>query len=222
LRGNLGADGSGEPETGLPGVAAAFDFDGTLSRSDTLWPFLRRLCGVRPLAGFAAQEAAPIMRVLAGRGDRDALKAAMIARLLTGRSVDEAKRLGARYGDMVVASRLRAGATELVHWHRRRGHRTILVSAGLELYLGRVGELLGFDDVIATRLEEQDGRLTGRLSGANVLGAEKARRLHQLLGGGGVRLFAYGNGAGDREMLAMADRPLLVPRCTRLRPPASD
>jgi phosphatidylglycerophosphatase C len=198
---------------------AAFDFDGTLSRRDTMLPFLRRLCGAPAVAAAAAREILPLLGALSGRGDRDTAKAAMIARLLTGRSTQEARRIGGEYGEMVVASRLRGGAVELVEWHRRRGDILVLVSAGLDLYLDRVAEVLGFDHALVTRLEEQEGRLTGRIAGANVRGAEKARLLGDLLGERARTLVAYGNSAGDREMLAMAARATLVPRHGRLRPP---
>jgi phosphatidylglycerophosphatase C len=98
-------------------------------------------------------------------------------------------------------------------WHRAQGHRLILVSASLAIYLGPFARASGFDLVIATRLStDDDGRLTGRLEGANVRGPEKARLLTAALGDQPVELWAYGDSAGDRQMLAMADHPHRVGR----------
>jgi phosphatidylglycerophosphatase C len=70
--------------------------------------------------------------------------------------------------------------------------------------------------VIATRLEVgSDGRLTGHMDGANVRAEQKAIRLSEVLNGsrpGSVELWAYGDSAGDDQMLAMADHPTLVGR----------
>ena len=109
-----------------------------------------------------------------------------------------------------------------LEWHRARGHRLALVSASLEVYLAPVAEQLAFDGVLATSLEVDDaGRLTGHLEGANVRRQEKAARLGEWLAteldGAGYELWAYGNSAGDRELLAMADHPQRVPSTDRSR-----
>jgi phosphatidylglycerophosphatase C len=57
--------------------------------------------------------------------------------------------------------------------------------------------------------------LTGRLDGPNVRAGQKALLLKEVLGPGPVELWAYGDSAGDREMLAMADHPTLVPHRRR-------
>ncbi len=123
---------------------------------------------------------------------------------------------GAAFGAL-LAGRIRPALVERMAWHDRQGHRRILVSASLAVYLEPFGRLTGFDHVIATRLEvDGTGRLTGRLHGPNVRAHQKALRLQELLGPSPVELWAYGNSAGDREMLAMADHPTRVSR--RWRP----
>jgi len=75
---------------------------------------------------------------------------------------------------------------------------------------------------VATRLEvAADGKLTGRYEGRNCRGAEKARRLREWIdesvGSPESRVFvwAYGNSAGDREMLRDADVGVDVGRLGR-------
>ena len=46
--------------------------------------------------------------------------------------------------------------------------------------------------------------------GGNCRGAEKARRLRAYLHSDDVELWAYGDSAGDTELLAMADHPVRV------------
>ena len=74
-----------------------------------------------------------------------------------------------------------------------------------------LGALLGAEATLCTDFEVgSDGRLTGRLLGANCRGPEKLRRLHDWFGGAPATLWAYGDSAGDRELLAAAHHPHLV------------
>jgi len=192
---------------------AAFDFDGTLIRGDSFLPFLVRAVGPRR---FAMTVAASSLTTAAGyrQGQRDGAKAVLVGRLLTGFPVATLEELGRRYG-VELAARIRPAMAQRITWHRRQGHCLVMVSASLEIYLDATGRTLGFDQVLATRLEVgADGRLSGRLGGANVRGPEKAARLRGWLGeslaGAPYQLWAYGDSAGDRELLAMADHPVRV------------
>ena len=199
-------------------AVAAFDFDGTLVERDSLIPFLQRVCGTPAVMRALAVEAPRLARLAAGGGgDRDLLKARLFGRLLAGRRVADLDRVVSDYAEHVTARRVRSDMLEVVDWHRREGHELVIVSASPELYLVPIGRLLDFDAVLGTRLEvDDDGRLTGRLTGRNVRGAEKVTRLRAHLGEGPLRLWAYGDSAGDRELLALAD---VATRVTRSRLP---
>ena len=184
---------------------AAFDLDGTLTRRDTLLPFLQRLCGTTAVMRSLAPEWSSVPAAARGTIDRDALKARVLARLLAGWQAVEVVEAAEDYAEHVVTARLRDDTTERVRWHREQGHRLLIVSASPELYVGPVAAALGFEAALATRLEVFDGRLTGRLVGANVRGAEKVRRLAEHLGDTPVTVWAYGDSAGDDDMLAFAD-----------------
>ncbi len=125
--------------------------------------------------------------------------------------------IGATFGEILVG-RIRPDMTERMAWHDEQGHRRVLVSASLAVYLEPFGRITGFDPVIATRLQiDGAGLLTGRLYGPNVRAHQKALRLAEVLGSGPVEVWAYGDSAGDREMLAMADHPVLVGHRPRRR-----
>jgi phosphatidylglycerophosphatase C len=58
-----------------------------------------------------------------------------------------------------------------------------------------------------------EGIATGNLDGPNCRGPEKVTRLHEWLGDRStVNVVAYGDSAGDREMLADADEAHWVTR----------
>jgi phosphatidylglycerophosphatase C len=193
-------------------VIAAFDVDGTLTRHDCVVPFLRRIGGTLGLVGRLAGRPQRVLPALARR-DRDGLKALAARAAFRGRSVAEVTAEAEAFADEVVEGGLRPDSTARLEWHRAQGHEVVLVSASFELYLERIAQRLGIDGVVATRLEVAEGRFTGQLLGPNCRGPEKVVRLHDWLdrrhgGRATVTLWAYGDSAGDRELLADADHPV--------------
>ena len=189
-----------------PRTVAAFDFDGTLTHRDTLVPFLMRVRGRAAVARALTSSAPTLLGAAAGRETRQRAKEALLIRTLNGWWLDELRPVADDYARDVVATQLRADRLARLRWHQDEGHDTVLVSASPELYVGAVGRLLGCTAVFASRLEvDRRGRVTGRLFGDNVRGAEKERLLRGWLGDQPVRLWAYGDSEGDAEMLAMAD-----------------
>jgi len=142
---------------------------------------------------------------------------ALVGRLLKGMPADTVAEAGDVFAAR-LARRLRPDMVERLQWHQGEGHATVIVSASLAAYLEPLGRRLAVDAVLATGLEVGgDGRLTGGLAGKNVRGAEKAARLRTYLAGEHCELWAYGDSAGDRELLAMADHPLRITRSRRRR-----
>ena len=197
--------------TPVAGVAA-FDFDGTLVPGDSLRPYLEALVGRRQLGAGVAASAAPMVRSYVSLG-RDGAKVALLRRVLAGVPLARATAVGIRFG-AGLALRVRPELADRIAWHRAEGHRLLLVSASLTLYLDEFGRRAGFEQVIATRMavagEGPGAILTGAIEGPNVRAGEKARRLQALLGDTPAEVWAYGDSAGDDEMLAMADHPFRV------------
>ena len=92
-----------------------------------------------------------------------------------------------------------------------------IVSASLDAYLDPLAPLLGVDHVLCTKLGVgADGRLDGTLAGGNVRGAAKVERVRSWLGATSAEIWAYGDSAGDNEMLALADHAVRITRRTHL------
>jgi phosphatidylglycerophosphatase C len=193
-------------------VVAAFDVDGTLTRSDCVGPFLRRLGGLRSIAvAIARRPGASVAS--AARRDRDALKEVVVGGVYRGRAVDDVVAVGHEFARHVEREMLRDDVVARLRWHRDEGHRTVLVSASLRAYLDPLARALGVDGVVCTDVLAVDGRYTDRLLAGNCRGPVKAERLRAWLAGNGLadaRLWAYGDSSGDRELLAMAHHPHLV------------
>jgi phosphatidylglycerophosphatase C len=189
---------------------AAFDVDGTITRRDCVVPFLRRVAGTGAFSRRLAAQTRSVSAMVARR-DRDGLKAAAAAAAFAGQPLERIESIAEAFARSIHETGLRTDTVALLDDHRLRGDTILLVSASFEVYLRPLAELLGAHDVLASRLEVgRDGRLTGRLDGPNCRGPEKVRRLHAWLdehdhGRADVHVTAYGDSAGDRELLAYAD-----------------
>jgi phosphatidylglycerophosphatase C len=196
-------------------VVAAFDVDGTLTTRDCVTPFLRRVAG-RRLARPVLSHPGTVVRALAVR-DNDALKA-LACQALRGLDVAAVRGEGVAFARWVVDTRLRADTVARLRSHRALGHRVLLASASLDVYLTPLATLLGVDGLVCTRLEvDAADRLTGRLDGRNCRGAEKAVRVTAWLEErdlADATLWAYGDSRGDTELLDLADHPVWVARTT--------
>jgi HAD superfamily hydrolase (TIGR01490 family) len=190
-------------------VVAAFDFDGTLTRRDTLLPFLLHTLGTAAVARNAIMLSPTLIGYALGLIDNGIAKERVLVRCLGRMRMDELQQQAERFVALVLPGLLRNEALQRLDWHKQQGHRCVAISASLELYVRPWAIKAGFDDVIATHLEaREDGRVTGKLSGANCFGAEKVRRLEALLGAReGYTLYAYGDSRGDKELLSSADYP---------------
>lgn len=191
----------------LPAIAV-FDFDGTLTRRDSLMPFLRMavsrwqfywgLLIVSPVLVGYALKLTPNWRA----------KEAVLTYFLAGWTEEKLQRLGQRFALQKLPKLLRPEAVQRLHWHQNQGHHTILISASLEAYLFPWAKQMGFDQATGTQLEIQNSRLTGRILGKNCYGSEKVERLEVLLGDlSQYCIYAYGDSRGDRELLDMANYP---------------
>lgn len=98
------------------------------------------------------------------------------------------------------------GAKTLVATLKDKGCRTVLVTGGFHQFADPVAEQLGFDRVVANRLDVSGGKLTGGLVGSITdSGVKKAALLEEMaqLGEGATSL-ATGDGANDIPMLEAA------------------
>jgi phosphoserine phosphatase len=149
--------------------------------------------------GLRAHVAEITRRAMNGELDFAAALAERVALLrgLPARVLDEA------------ASRIRLmpGARALLATLRRAGVRTALVSGGFTVFAERVAAELGFDRVVANRLDIADDRLAGTVAAPILTRETKRDTLRELARQTGVPLaatLAIGDGANDLPMLETA------------------
>lgn len=203
---------------------AAFDFDGTITQRDTLLGFLALAGGSAKTAAALAQQSIGLTRGLVDDEARDRAKERVLGQVLAGSTRQQLEGAGRNYA-AELRQRCREDAVERIRWHHDQGHELVIVSASLVYYLEPFADRLGFDGVIAVELEFDEADIaTGRFSRSNVRAAQKAERLREWIaatGGGEVELWAYGNSAGDDELIEMADHPLWMGKRSNRNPVTS-
>ena len=188
-------------------VVAAFDFDGTLTQGDTMVPFLLHVVGMNHFV----RNALVLFPTLAGYGlgiiPNNLAKQRVIRRFFAGLPIATLRNKATDFVEYQLPKLIRQEATQRFAWHKQQGHRCIVISASLELYVRPWALKAGFDDVLATQLETRpDGSVSGNLLGENCFGSEKVKRLDTLLGArSNYILYAYGDSRGDKELLSVAD-----------------
>ena len=190
-------------------VVAAFDFDGTLTRRDTFFPFLLYVAGPLKFSYKILLLLITLTGYALGLIRNDKAKIKVLRCFLANMEMATLQQYALQFAENKLPSLLRSEAIQRLDWHKQQGHRCVVVSASLEIYLRPWASKAGFDDILGSRLEVLDsGRTSGKLLGENCFGPEKMRRLEALLGSrDGYTLYAYGDSRGDKELLSAADYP---------------
>jgi phosphatidylglycerophosphatase C len=192
----------------VKGPLVAFDFDGTLSYRDSFLAFLAWRAGpVRWALGLMAL--APDTFLYMAHRDRGRLKAAAARVFLKGMRQAELEGACDEFANSRLGRRLiRPDAEQRWADWKARGAELVIVTASPEDVVAPFARRLGADRLIGTRLTyDPEGRVTGAFSSANCRGAEKVERLKAVYGEDVRLAAAYGDTAGDREMLELADEP---------------
>lgn len=184
---------------------ALFDFDGTLTTTESFPTFLRlvvpksrlRWGGLLVLPLVLAYR----LRILPG----NVVRAAILRIAVRGLDAATIAAEGERHARGVVPATLRPDMLARLRWHRDRGDVVVVVSGAFDICIRAWCEAEGVA-VLASALEQRDGRLTGRYDGAQCTGEEKARRIRANFDLSAFAcIHAYGDTVEDLPMLALAN-----------------
>ena len=193
-------------------AVAVFDLDGTLTRRDTLLPFLAGYAARHPSRLLRLWRFAPALIEYAARGrDRGLLKSRAIRAVMSRERRADIEAWARRFVDALEPRGFCASALETLEAHRAAGDHLVLLSASPDLYVPLIGRMLHFERTLCTEVMWDGERLDGALRSENRRGEEKVRCLERLRREyPDARLIAYGNSASDLAHLQRADRALLV------------
>ncbi len=183
---------------------ALFDFDKTITRTDSMIRFLVHTFGYRRFVQGLSGLSPSIIQYLGRALKNDTMKEITLTRFFKDWPVDKFKIAADNFGINILPRYIRPSALKRIEHHREAGHRIIVVTASVDYWVQPWTDTQEIE-LIATRIEEKDGIITGRLATPNCYGPEKVRRINEYLDLSEYdSISAYGDSRGDREMLEIA------------------
>ncbi|HZP14566.1 MAG TPA: HAD-IB family hydrolase, partial [Nocardioides sp.] len=145
-------------------AAAFFDLDKTVIAKSSALAFTKEFQagGLLSRTTLLRTAYSQLVFVMAGADHEQMQKMRQFMSLLvTGWDVETVRTIVADTLHNTVDPLVYAEALALIREHQEAGREVIIVSASGSEVVGPIGELLGVDHVIASRLEEKDGKYTG-------------------------------------------------------------
>jgi phosphatidylglycerophosphatase C len=184
---------------------AAFDFDGTITKHDTLLYFIWFAANIgQILIGSFLMFPSLLLYKLKLIPNYSA-KEKLFKIFFGGVPINRFNILSDSFM-AVIDKMVNPKAIEKIKWHQQMGHEVIIISASAENWIRPWAAKYRIETVLATQLEVKNQSVTGSFLTQNCHGAEKVcRLLKQYPDRDNYILYAYGDSNGDKELLSLAD-----------------
>lgn len=184
---------------------ALFDFDGTITRVDTMFAFISFTRGYPSLIWSMILLSPHLIKAKTSHEAAEKAK----KKLLTYHFKGVRRAQMESWAEMFYRHRLvmlfQDLALEKLNFHRSKGHDVYVVTASLDIWVMPWMRQQGLN-CICTKAKYEDDAFTGDFETPNCQGPEKVRRIEAEIDRGQYsRVYAYGDSKGDKEMLAWAD-----------------
>lgn len=191
---------------------AFFDFDGTLTRIDTVLPFLQYYCANNARFYAKLLRQSPILLAyIAGYASNLRAKEAVFREFLAGHPTEHVQQIAREFAQRKLPELLLPQGMEKLRQHQQRGDVCVLVSASPEIYLHDWAAANGFQAALGTRLQSVSGCLNGFVDGENCHDHAKVRRIEQQFGADcWANSYAYSDSRVDLPMLQKATHGFLL------------
>ena len=145
--------------------------------------------------------------------------------MFMGRNLDTANlsEVVTNFVSEAVLSDIQAGAAKSIDNDRSRSQKLLIATAAPAFYANKIGELMGFDAVVATRHRLlPDGRTCHFIDGENCYGPEKLKMVRTWFDAQGLKredchVSVYSDHASDAPLLDWADAAYLVNPSAKMR-----
>ncbi|WKX71748.1 HAD family phosphatase [Streptomyces sp. XD-27] len=199
----------------LPRAAAFFDLDKTVIAKSSTLTFGKSFYQGGLINRRAALRTAYIQFVfLAGGADHDQMERMReyLSALCRGWNVQQVREIVAETLHDLIDPIIYDEAASLIEEHHAAGRDVVIVSTSGAEVVEPIGELLGADRVVATRMVVEDGVFTGEVE-YYAYGPTKAEAIAELAESEGYdldRCYAYSDSATDLPMLEAVGHPHAV------------
>jgi len=182
---------------------AFFDFDGTITTKDTLLEFIKFTKGTMAFyVGFLLYSPFLVAYKLKLISNQTA-KEKVLAYFFKGMPVPAFEEKCLAFAKQVIPGLLRPKALEEIKQLKEQGVQVVIVSASPENWIRPWASQVQAA-LLGTRLQTENGLLTGKIFEQNCHGNEKVKRIkacYQL--SDYSQIYTYGDTSGDKPMLAL-------------------
>lgn len=195
---------------------SVFDFDGTLFNGDSFADFTIFSFGIFPFLKNILFGAGDILKWKLGMISNSLAKERLFSRFFKGKDHEKITLLANLYAGR-ISHRLFPSVAQDFRKALLVSEKVFIISASLDIWLKPWVESMHDDKIIllSTEAETEEGKLTGNFSTPNCSGKEKIRRLEEALLESpdlsdsltDYYLEAWGDSAGDEDILSIADKP---------------
>lgn len=190
---------------------AFFDFDGTITTKDTLLEFIKFTKGVPAFYfGFLLYSPFLIAYKLKIISNQTA-KEKVLAHFFRNMSIESFEQQCVAFAQQMIPGLIRPKALVEIKNLKEKGVQVVIVSASPENWIRPWAEPLQLE-LLGTRLQTQNGLLTGKIVDQNCHGPEKVNRIkacYNLSDYG--HIYTYGDTSGDKPMLALGQSQFYKP-----------
>ncbi|MBT1686388.1 HAD-IB family hydrolase [Dawidia soli] len=192
-------------------VLVLFDLDGTLTTKDTFLEFIKFYHGTASFyAGFALLSPWLVSFKL-GLIPNWKAKERVLRYFFAGEDEATFRSKAEAFADQVIPTLLRPEGVATLRRHQADNHHVVVVTASAEDWVGPWCKARNLQ-IIGTRLQRDDQKITGMLATKNCHGEEKVCRIRETLDLSAYdTIYAYGDSSGDKPMLALAHHPFYKP-----------
>lgn len=191
-------------------VIAAFDFDGTITTKDTLFDFIKFYVGGKNLFKGLIFLSPILVLYKLGFRTNDVAKQNLFAYFFKNRSIEVFNKASEDYIKR-IQNIIRPEIINKIKWHQSQNHTVVIISASVSNWIKPWAKTMNIEKVLATEIATIDDLIVGTFSTANCYGQEKVNRLLvEFPNRAEYILYAYGDSAGDKELLALSDYPTFI------------
>ena len=190
---------------------AFFDFDGTITTKDTLLEFIKFSKGSFLFyLGFLINSPYLVAMKL-GLISNQVAKEKVLRFFFKNKDINEFNELCNKFALEEIPKLIRLKAKQEIKKLKTDGFVIVVVSASPENWIQKWSFSEGLE-LIASKLEVNNGKITGKILGKNCHGVEKLKRIKEkyIIEDYKV-IYAYGDTSGDRPMLNVATHSYYKP-----------
>ena len=182
-----------------------FDFDGTITRDDSLLEFVAYVVGFKKFFRGILVLSPILAAYKLGLASNNFTRRKLLGYFFSGMSADKFDKICKKYSTTHIEDILKQSAMDKIASYKAAGDKIVIVTASLEDWLRPWCDAQGLE-LLGTKIRRKGSIITGEIEGQNCYGAQEVARVRAAYDVSAFdRVIAYGDSRGDREMLEFAD-----------------